>query len=103
MTIALQNQPHVARLCHIAAERFVRGSPASVSCIPYGPAQLIVSVLVLFGVLTIPGIVREGSDFVQRLKAENAWVVVLEKLRHGIGCAASCHFAQAVLTWLPDI
>ena len=49
--------------------------------------QLIVSVLTLFGVMTIPDIVREGGDFVQRLKSENAWVVVLEKLRHGIGCA----------------
>lgn len=49
--------------------------------------QLIVSVLTLFGVLTIPDIIREGSDFVQRLKAENVWVVVLEKLRHGVGCA----------------
>jgi hypothetical protein len=56
-----------------------------------------VSVLTLFGVLTIPDIVREGSDFVQRLKAENVWVVVLEKLRHGIGCAPAC---QTVPAWL---
>ena len=52
--------------------------------------QLIVSVLTLVGVLTIPDIIREGSDFVQRLKAENVWVVVLEKLRHGVGCALYC-------------
>lgn len=47
--------------------------------------QMIVSVLTLFGVLTIPDIIRESSDFVQRLKSENVWVVVLEKLRHGVG------------------
>ena len=60
-------------------------------------AQLIVSVLTLFGVLTIPDIIREGSDFVQRLKAENAWVVVLEKLRHGVGCAQPCFICRLVL------
>lgn len=49
---------------------------------------LIVSVLILLGVLTIPNIVREGADFVQRLKSDNIWVVVLEKMRHGLGCAA---------------
>ena len=62
------------------------------------------SVLTLFGVMTIPDIVREGGDFVQRLKSENAWVVVLEKLRHGIGCASSAceeisgHFSLETLT-----
>ena len=45
----------------------------------------IVSILTLFGVLTIPDLIREGSDFVQRLQSENIWVVVLEKMRHGLG------------------
>ncbi|KAL0053682.1 hypothetical protein WJX82_009254 [Trebouxia sp. C0006] len=36
--------------------------------------------------MTIPDIVREGTDFVRRLKSENAWVVVLEKMRNGLGC-----------------
>lgn len=48
---------------------------------------LIVSLLILLGVMTIPNIVREGADFVQRLKSDNIWVVVLEKMRHGLGCA----------------
>ncbi len=68
--------------------------------------QLIVSVLTLFGVMTIPDIVREGGDFVQRLKSENAWVVVLEKLRHGIGCVPMGHLighvmlGKALVLWL---
>ena len=45
----------------------------------------IVSIVTLFGVLTIPDIIREGADFVSRLQSDNIWVVVLEKLRHGIG------------------
>ena len=45
----------------------------------------IVSVVFLFGVMTIPDIVREGADFVRRLKSENVWVVVLEKMRNGLG------------------
>lgn len=46
---------------------------------------IIVSVVSLFGVLTAPDIIREGSDFVTRLKSDNVWVVVLEKMRHGLG------------------
>ena len=45
----------------------------------------IVSVVFLFGVMTIPDIIREGADFVRRLKSENVWVVVLEKMRNGLG------------------
>lgn len=45
----------------------------------------IVSVVFLFGVMTIPDIIREGADFVGRLKSENVWVVVLEKMRNGLG------------------
>lgn len=29
--------------------------------------------------------VREGADFVSRLQTENLWVVVLEKMRKGLG------------------
>lgn len=47
--------------------------------------MIIVSVLSLFGVLTAPDIIREASDFVTRLKSDNVWVVVLEKMRHGLG------------------
>ena len=45
----------------------------------------IVSIVFLFGVMTIPDIIKEGADFVRRLKSENVWVVVLEKMRHGLG------------------
>ena len=45
----------------------------------------IVSIVFLFGVMTIPDLVREGADFVRRLKSENVWVVVLEKMRTGLG------------------
>lgn len=45
----------------------------------------IVAAAALFGVMTIPDIVREGADFVQRLKSDSIWVVVLEKVRAGVG------------------
>lgn len=45
----------------------------------------IVSLFILFGVLIIPDVVREGADFVSRLQTENLWVVVLEKMRKGLG------------------
>jgi predicted PurR-regulated permease PerM len=46
---------------------------------------LIASVLTLFGVTTIPDLVREGADFVHRLQSDNIWVVVLDKMRAGLG------------------
>ena len=45
----------------------------------------IVALVTLFGVMTIPDIIREGADFVQRLQSDNIWVVVMEKMRHGLG------------------
>ncbi|KAL4858147.1 putative transport protein YdbI [Chlorella vulgaris] len=45
----------------------------------------IVSLFTLFGVLIIPDVVREGADLVSRLQTENLWVVVLEKMRKGLG------------------
>ena len=45
----------------------------------------IVSCVTLFGVMTIPDIIRESADFVTRLQSDSIWVVVLEKLRHGLG------------------
>eukprot|EP00892_Ulva_mutabilis_P011331 jgi/Ulvmu1/8570/UM045_0012.1 len=45
----------------------------------------IALIIGVFGVLTIPYIVREGADFISRLQAENIWVVVLEKMRMGLG------------------
>lgn len=46
---------------------------------------LIVALLTTFGANTIPDIAREGVDFVQRLQNNNIWVVVLEKMRSGLG------------------
>ena len=48
----------------------------------------IVSCVTLFGVMTIPDIIRESADFVTRLQSDSIWVVVLEKLRHGLGCSS---------------
>lgn len=45
----------------------------------------IVALFILFGATTIPDIAREGVDFVQRLQNDNIWVVVLEKMRSGLG------------------
>jgi predicted PurR-regulated permease PerM len=45
----------------------------------------IISLFTLFGVLIIPDVVREGADFVSRLQTENLWVVVIEKMRQGLG------------------
>lgn len=56
-------------------------------CLVLAYFTMIVSIVSLFGVLTIPDIIREGADFVSRLQSENIWVVVIEKLRHGIGYA----------------
>lgn len=49
----------------------------------------IVLLFTLFGVLIIPDVVREGYDFVSRLQTENLWVVVLEKMRKGLGYVSS--------------
>ncbi|KAK9803415.1 hypothetical protein WJX72_009498 [[Myrmecia] bisecta] len=45
----------------------------------------IVSMVTLFGVSTIPDIIREATDFVRRLQNDNIWVVVLNKMRSGVG------------------
>lgn len=45
----------------------------------------LISLVTLFGVMTIPDIVREGADFVERLQNDNIWVVVLKKMRNGLG------------------
>jgi len=45
----------------------------------------ILSLFTLFGVLTIPDIATEGADFVKRLQSDNIWVVLVEKMRAGLG------------------
>lgn len=37
------------------------------------------------GVLTIPDIAKEGADFVKRLQSDNIWVLLIEKMRAGLG------------------
>jgi predicted PurR-regulated permease PerM len=51
----------------------------------------------LFGVLTIPDIAREGADFVSRLKSDNVWVVLVEKMRTGLGDQVMEAVERAVL------
>lgn len=46
---------------------------------------IIIAFITLFGVMTIPDIVREGADFIRRLKSDNVWVILVEKMRHGLG------------------
>ncbi len=48
---------------------------------------IIASVVGVFGVLTIPDMAREGADFIRRLQTETVWVVLVEKMRSGMGCA----------------
>ena len=77
---------------------FVHSARQSAGVLPLSPTwrrrslvllyfTMIVSIVTLFGVLTIPDIIREGADFVSRLQSDNIWVIVLEKLRHGVGRA----------------
>lgn len=50
---------------------------------------IIAATLALFGVLTIPDIIREGADFVGRLQSDNIWVMIVRKMREGLGCATA--------------
>ncbi|GFR44550.1 hypothetical protein Agub_g5821, partial [Astrephomene gubernaculifera] len=47
--------------------------------------SMILGVFTLLGVLTIPDIAREGADFVKRLQSDNIWVILVEKMRRGVG------------------
>ena len=57
--------------------RLVKGSRLRRRVLVAGYFSLIVAACALFGVMTIPDIVREGADFVQRLKSDSIWVVVV--------------------------
>lgn len=46
---------------------------------------MILGLFTLLGVLTIPDIAREGADFVNRLQSDNIWVILVEKMRRGVG------------------
>lgn len=45
----------------------------------------IAAVLAMFGLLTIPDIIREGVEFVGRLQSDNIWVMLVQKMREGLG------------------
>ena len=57
--------------------RLVKGTKLRRRVLVAGYFSLIVAACALFGVMTIPDIVREGADFVQRLKSDSIWVVVV--------------------------
>ena len=57
--------------------RLVKGTRLRRRVLVAGYFSLIVAACALFGVMTIPDIVREGADFVQRLKSDSIWVVVV--------------------------
>ena len=59
--------------------RLVKGSRLRRRVLVAGYFSLIVAACALFGVMTIPDIVREGADFVQRLKSDSIWVVVVRE------------------------
>lgn len=46
---------------------------------------MILGLFTLLGVLTIPDIAREGADFMNRLQSDNIWVILVEKMRRGVG------------------
>lgn len=56
----------------------------------------IIALMSVFAANTIPNIAREGVDFVQRLQNDNIWVVVLEKMRAGLGYGTGPHFRALV-------
>ena len=60
----------------------------------------ILAVLGLFGIVTIPAIVSEGTDFMHRLQQENAWSVILKDVREGLGYVLRFSL-QFTLAWLP--
>ncbi|KAK9826469.1 hypothetical protein WJX81_002640 [Elliptochloris bilobata] len=76
-----------------SAQRLTEGSPLLAPVPPTWQRRLlvvvyfaaIVSCVTLFGVMTIPDIIRESADFVSRLQSDSIWTVVLEKVRHGVG------------------
>lgn len=47
--------------------------------------SMILGLFTLLGVLTIPDIAREGAEFVTRLQSDNIWVILVEKMRRGVG------------------
>ncbi|KAG2430880.1 hypothetical protein HXX76_009854 [Chlamydomonas incerta] len=57
---------------------------------------MILGIFTLLGVLTIPDIAREGADFVNRLQSDNIWVILVEKMRRGVGDQVMTSLEKAV-------
>ena len=64
--------------------------------------SFIAALLSLFGLLTIPDIVREGADFVGRLQSDNIWVVLVQKMREGLGRVGAAARPPAPVLLLPS-
>ena len=60
----------------VRLSRFVKSSTMRRKIVVISYFFTIAAILTVFGVLTIPYIVREGADFVSRLQAENIWCVL---------------------------
>ncbi len=45
----------------------------------------LLSASLLYASSQVPGIAAEGADFVQRLQSDNIWVVLVQKMRDGLG------------------
>jgi len=58
---------------------------------------LIIGLVSLFGLLTIPSLIKEGADFVVKLQSDSVWVVILDKMRHGLGDGIMDKVEQLVL------
>lgn len=66
-----------------AMERVPSGMRRKLLVVSY--FSFIVLLVVGFGCLTVPNVLREGTDFISRLQNENMWVVVTDKMRQGLG------------------
>lgn len=76
-TFSMQNTSHFAR--------FVSNPDTQRKALVICYFVFIAVTIGVFGVMTIPYIAREAADFILRLQSENIWVVVLEKMRMGLG------------------
>lgn len=51
----------------------------------------------LFAVLTIPSLMKEGADLVVKLQSDSVWVVILDKMRQGLGGGVMDKVEQLIL------
>lgn len=58
---------------------------------------LIAGLVSLFLFLTIPSLIKEGADLIMRLQSDSVWVVILGKMRHGLGDGFMDKIEQLIL------